>query len=189
MEPGIIIGIIIGVIVLIGIIVLWWWISTSNRIKIMLVKIDEADSGIDVALTKRFDLLTKSVATVKGYAKHEADTLKGIVEMRQPAKDAPMKEKSEFASKISQATKALNIVVENYPDLKASSNFLALQSQISEVEEHLQAARRLYNSNVSIYNQFIIVFPSSIVANSLRSVKRDFFEAEEAKRADVNIEF
>lgn len=180
--------IIVGVILLFLIIIVAWYISTLNSFRKMLVKIDEAESGIDVALTKRFDLLTKMVGATKGYAEHEKETLKMVVAMRNPGANASVAEKAEFANQMTEATKALNIVVEKYPDLKASENFAKLQSSISEVEEHLQAARRLYNSNVSIYNQKIIVFPASIVAGS-KYTKRQFFEAEEAKKQDVEMKF
>lgn len=187
---GAIIAIVVVVIVVILVIsVIAWWIKTGNLLKREVVKIDESSSGIDVALTKRYDLLTKAVAVVKGVAKHEKETLIGVIEMRRPAADASMKEKSEFATSMTKAFDSINIVAEKYPEIKANQNFTALQNQISEVEEQLQAARRVYNSNVSIYNQDIVVFPKSIVANHLRMVKRDFFEAEETKRQDVSIEF
>lgn len=187
---GAIIGIVVAVIVVILVIsVIAWWIKTGNLLKREVVKIDESSSGIDVALTKRYDLLTKAVAVVKGVAKHEKETLIGVIEMRRPAADASMKEKSEFATSMTKAFDSINIVAEKYPEIKANQNFTALQNQISEVEEQLQAARRVYNSNVSIYNQDIVVFPKSIVANHLRMVKRDFFEAEETKRQDVSIGF
>ena len=186
MEPWQIILIVVGVL---AVIVLCWWISTANNLKVMGVKIDEALSGIDVALTKRYDLLTKAVATVKGYAKHEEETLSKIIAMRNPGSAATLMEKQDFAAQTTQALKSINIVAEQYPNLKADTQFVALQNNIRDVEEQLQAARRLYNANVSKYNQSIIVFPASIVANALHLTKRDFFEAEEVKREDVKIEF
>lgn len=191
LDVGTILAIVIPVAVVLILVValIGWWISTGNRLKREQIKIDEAASGIDVALTKRFDLLTKAVATVKGYAKHENETLTNVISMRQPAKGASMGEKGEFANAMTKAFDSINVVAEQYPELKANTNFLSLQNQITEVEEQLQASRRVYNSNVSIYNQEIVVFPTSIVANHLRCVRRDFFEAEESKRADVKIEF
>ena len=186
MEPWQIILIVVGVL---AVIVLCWWISTANNLKVMGVKIDEALSGIDVALTKRYDLLTKAVATVKGYAKHEEETLSKIIAMRNPGSAATLMEKQDFAAQTTQALKSINIVAEQYPNLKADTQFVALQNNIRDIEEQLQAARRLYNANVSKYNQSIIVFPASLVANALHLTKRDFFEAEEVKREDVKIEF
>ena len=186
MEPWAIILIVVAVLV---IIIISWWISTSNKLKVMGVKIDEALSGIDVALTKRYDLLTKAVATAKGYAKHEEETLTKIIAMRNPGSAATLMEKQEFAAQTAEAIKSFNVVVEQYPNLKADTQFTAIQNGIRDVEEQLQAARRLYNANVSRYNQAIIVFPNSIVANAAHLTKRDFFEAEEIKREDVKIEF
>lgn len=185
-NGGIIALIIVGVLLLILVI---WWISTCNSFKKMIVKIDEAESGIDIALTKRFDLLTKALAATKGYAKHEAETLEKVTAMRAPLSNATIAEKSEFASATAQAMRSINLVAENYPQLKASESFTRLQLQISDVEEQLQAARRVYNSNVSIYNQKVVVFPSSMIASIKKFNKREFFEAEEAKREDVKIEF
>lgn len=166
-----------------------FWFTTKNSLNRMGIKIDEAESGIDVALTKRYDMLTKTISVVKGYAKHESETLEKIVAMRQPAKGSTMAEKSEFAGKVNKAFDSINVIMEQYPDLKASANFVNLQNQIFDVEEQLQAARRAYNSNVSSYNQAIISFPKSIVANHYQLKKRDFFEAEASKREDVKVEF
>ena len=186
-STGIIVAVVIIVVLVIALV--GWWISTSNKFKRMGVKIDEAESGIDVALTKRFDLLTKALATVKGYAKHESETLEKVIKMRTPASNASLAEKQEFANATGQALNSINVVAEQYPQLKADTQFTSLQNHISDVEEQLQAARRLYNANVSAYNQAIIVFPGSLVANSMHLTKREFFEAEETKKADVIIEF
>lgn len=190
LPVGAIIGIIAGAaVLLIILIIVIWYISTMNKIRRLGVKVDEAESGIDVALTKRFDLLTKEVAVVKGYAKHEAETLEKVIAMRQPSKGASMEEKSAFSGELNKAFDSINIVMEKYPELKANQNFLMLQNQVFDVEEQLQASRRLYNSNVSNYNTTIITFPNSIVAKNINATKRDFFEAEESKRQDVKIEF
>lgn len=189
-EIGAIIGIAVAAIVVIIIISLVaWWIRTGNLLRREVVKIDESASGIDVALTKRYDLLTKSVAVVKGVAKHEQETLTNVIAMRRPASGASMKEKAEFENSMTKAFDSINIVAEKYPEIKANQNFTQLQNQVAEVEEQLQASRRVYNSNVSVYNQDIVVFPKSIVAKHLHMTRRDFFEAEEAKRKDVEISF
>jgi len=182
------IGYVIIVVVLV-VIVLGWFISTVNAFRRMQVKIDESESSIDVALTKRYDLLTKMFAATKGYMKHEKETLTEVVAMRQPGHGASIQEKQEFANQVSRGLEAINVVVEQYPDLKASANVLKLQDTTAEVEENLQAARRVYNSNVSVYNQKVVVFPSSLVANWKHFTKRDFFEADEVKRQDVKFDF
>lgn len=166
-----------------------WVISTTNTFRRMLVKIDESESSIDVALTKRYDLLTKMLAATKGYMKHEQETLTKIVQMRQPAHAAPIGEKQEFANELSKGLQAINVVVEQYPDLKASKNVEQLQNAVFDVEENLQASRRVYNANVSYYNQKVVVFPSSIIANWKNFTKKDFFEADAVKREDVKFDF
>ena len=155
------------------------WISVSNDLNKSIVKIDEAASGIDVALTKRYDVLTKMIEVVKGYAKHEQETLFQTIALR---KDMSMQEKSAANDSMVQALSRINALAENYPDLKANTNFNTLQQSISDVEEHLQASRRLYNANVSSFNQKVVTFPISIVANSKGLTKKDFFTAEESKR-------
>ncbi|MBE0700933.1 MAG: LemA family protein [Acholeplasmataceae bacterium] len=180
--------ILIGIAIVV-VIFLSWFISTLNSFRRMLVKIDESESSIDVALTKRFDLLSKMFQAAKGYMKHEQETLTKVVAMRQPGHSASINEKQEFANEITRGLQAINVVVEQYPDLKASQNVLKLQDATFEVEENLQAARRVYNSNVSYYNQKVVVFPSNIIANWKKFAKRDFFEAEAVKREDVKFDF
>jgi LemA protein len=184
--PGTIILIIVGFLLLV---LLSWFITTINSFNRMLIKIDESESSIDIALTKRFDLLSKMFQATKGYMKHESETLQKVIAMRQPAHGAPMEQKQEFADQVSRGLQAINVVVEQYPDLKASSNVSQLQDATVEVEENLQASRRVYNSNVSIYNQKVVVFPSSIIANMKHFEKRSFFEAAAAKREDVKFDF
>lgn len=190
MGPGEIVGIIIGIIVLVAIIVIGWWISTKNTFVRYQVSIDDAASGIDVALTKRFDLLNKMFNITKGYAKHEKETLSEVIGMRSGIpKGTKAKDLSEISSKLDQAARSINLTVERYPELKANTVFLELQASSRDAEEHLQAARRMYNSNVKVYNQKILVFPSSIVANHYHYEKRDFFEAKAEERKDVKMEF
>ncbi len=176
--------ILIGVAVIVLIIVIWY-IATINKLNRTIVKIDEADSGIDVALTKRYDVLTKMIDTVKGYAKHEKETLFEVINLR---KGMTLDEKIKENAKMSQNLEKINLLVENYPELKASENYKVLQQSIIDVEEHLQAARRIYNSNVSTFNQMIVTFPTSIIANSKGMTKKEFFEAEEVKTQDVKID-
>ena len=161
-------------------------IVMSNNLNKALVKIDEASSGIDVALTKRYDVLTKMIETVKGYAKHEKEVLFDVVKIR---KGMTIEEKNEANKQMDETLSKINVLAENYPDLKASENFKTLQDSITDVEEHLQAARRLYNANISSYNQMIVTFPISIIAGIKGLAKREFFVAEEHKKQDVEIKF
>ena len=173
------------IIVLIIVLFVAYIISISNGLNKALVKIDEASSDIDVSLTKRYDVLTKMIDVVKGYAKYEQETIFKTVELRQ---NMTMKEKNEANELMQENMEKINALAENYPDLKASENYKTLQKAIADVEEHLQASRRLYNANVSSYNQKIVTFPSSIIANSKGLAKKDFFSTEEKKREDVKID-
>ncbi len=187
MEPYFIALIIILVIVIIPV---FWYIGTMNSLRQLEVKVEESDSGIDVALTKRFDILTKLVATTKGYAKHEAETFENVTKWRAGLpKKLSISEKQEFMGKLDAVQGGINVAVEAYPELKAEKVFSNLQASISDVEEHLQAARRLYNSNVSTINSRIVSFPTSIVAGMIKIEKKEFFEADVNKREDVEITF
>ena len=169
------------VLVIIGI----WYISVSNKLNRAVVKIDESLSGIDVALTKRYDVLTKMIDVVKAYAKHEKETLFEVINLR---KDMSIQERNEANKAMDENFKKINVVAENYPELKSSENYKTLQQSIADVEEHLQAARRLYNSNVSLFNQLLVTFPTSGVAKSKGLAKKDFFEADATKKEDVKID-
>ncbi len=167
-----------------------WYIATMNSLRRLEVKVNESESGIDVALTKRFDVLTKMVNTVKGYAKHEKETLENVTKWRSgKPRSMSMEDKQEFMNKMNALQSGINVAIEAYPDLKAQQSFSSLQNSISDVEEHLQAARRLYNSNVSILNSRIVTFPTSIVAGMINMQQKEFFEADIQKREDVKIEF
>lgn len=177
--------IIIILVVLIFLILLAWIISTINKINKALIKINEANSGIDVALTKRYDVLTKMIDVVKAYTKHEKETLFEVVNIRN---NMTINEKNEVNNKINHNFEQIKIIAENYPELKSSENYNTLQASISDVEGSLQAARKNYNSNVSIYNQLIVTFPNIIVAKLKGSKQKEFFEAEEDKKKDVKID-
>ena len=191
MSEGSIIALIIaGVIVLLILSIVVWFISTRNRFIRLEQDVENSLSRIDVYLTKRFDLLTKQLGAVKGYMKHEKETLVETIAMRNqaPGKAASIKEKAAFNAELDRVASQINVVMEQYPTLKADAVFKELQQNITEVEENLQAARSNYNANVSNFNKSILQFPASIVAGS-RFTKKDYFEAEESKRKDVEIKF
>ena len=179
--------IVIGIVI---VLVVLWYIGVMNRLRQLEVKVEEAESGIDVALTKRFDALTKMLDTTKGYAKHEAETLEKVIKWRSGIPtNASLADKQEFANTLTDVAGRLNVVVEQYPDLKANTNFQSLQNAIMDTEEHLQAARRLFNANVRTINHVIVTFPQSWVAKRIGMEKKEFFEAEEQKRQDVKMQF
>lgn len=188
--PGWGIGLIVSAIVVVLLVAfVIWWISTSNWFRRQQVSIKNAASGIDVALSKRFDLLTKERDIVIGYAEHEASTLENVVEMRgNNFQDASGKidadKLSEFNQQLDAFSIRLNLVVEGYPDLKANQNFLALQAITTDVEDQLQASRRSYNSAVADFNKNRVTFPKSIVANHLKLEAEKFFQSEENKRSN-----
>lgn len=177
--------ILIVILVILILILISWYIITLNNLNRAIVKIDEANSGIDVALTKRYDVLTKMIEVVKSYAKHEKETLIRVIKLRD---NMTLEEKNKVNKSMDAAMEKINIIAENYPELRSSENYKTLQESILDVEEHLQAARRLYNANVSLYNQLIVTFPTNIVAGTKGLTKRDFFQVEEEKRNDVKIE-
>jgi LemA protein len=161
-----------------------WFVSTMNRFRVLQVKISEALSGIDVALTKRFDVLTKMWDLAKKYMEFEQSTLEKVIKLRQTAK-ANVSDQQELNTGLNEMASQLNVVLEQYPQLRATENMQELQRSVRDVEEHLQASRRLYNANVSTYNQSIVVFPNSLVASAIKASPSEFFEAESNKRSDV----
>lgn len=192
LSTGAIIAIVVVAVVLIVVIaIVAWYIVTMNWFRQTKVKVEEANSGIDVALTKRYDLLTKALASVKGYAKHEAETLSKVIGMRTGnINELSLDEKSKLNAELSEVQRGINVVVEQYPQLKADTQFTLLQNQTADCEEQLQAARRVYNSNVSIFNQKRVTFPDSIVAKRIGFTQDlEFFKADEEKRQDVKFEF
>lgn len=160
-------------------IVLTEFINIYNKLKRANIKVKEALSGIDVGLAKRYGVLTKMVDVVKGYVKHEQEVLINVIKLRE---NMSLKELREVNEAMNESFYKINALAEAYPDLKASENFKTLQLAIIDVEEHLQAARRLYNSNVSLLNQLVEMFPSNIMAKLMKLHKADFFESSKEER-------
>ena len=153
--------------------------------------IKEAWSGIDVQLKRRHNLIPNLVASVKGYSKHERDLFEEITEKRaKSTKIENVKEKAAVEADLSGMIKNLFVVVEEYPDLKASQNFLDLQNQLVEIEDQLQYARRYYNGSVRNYNIRVESFPSNIIAGIFDFKQEEFFEitlATERKTPEVKV--
>lgn len=155
---------------------------------------DEAWSDIDVQLKRRYDLIPNLVEMVKGYARHEKETLERVVEARNAAmqaeKSGDAKKQAEAENMLSSSLKSIFALAESYPDLKANQNFLELQKELADTENKIQAARRFYNSNVRDFNTKIQVFPTNIMAGMLGFKAREFFEIEEAaERENVQVKF
>ncbi|MEZ5154569.1 MAG: LemA family protein [Solirubrobacterales bacterium] len=154
-------------------------------------RVDESWSGIDVQLKRRRDLVPNLVETVKGYATHEQQVFTKTTEARAEAMKATTVEATQQAeAKLSGALADLRAVAENYPDLRATENFQQLQRNLNEIEDEIQAARRIYNSNVQAYNTKIQIFPNSIIANQGGFTAREFFEIDDAsEREPVQVKF
>ena len=174
------------ILVAVVLLVLFWCIATANRFRQTLVKINEALSGIDVALTKRFDVLSKMLEATKAFAKHEKETFAQLVQLR---KGMPMPEKIAANRQMDEVQGRINVLAEAYPQLRSSENFQRLQHSVSDVEEHIQAARRVYNANVSVFNQLLVTFPASLIGSNMKLERQEFFQADSAKRADVPMSF
>lgn len=154
-------------------------------------RVEESWSGIDVQLKRRHDLVPNLVETVKGYAKHEQQVFEKTSQARADAmKAAGVQQAQEAEAKLSGALADLRAVAENYPDLRATENFQRLQADLNEIEDEIQAARRIYNSNVQAFNTKIQVFPNSVVAGMGNFSEREFFEIEEpGEREPVKVSF
>ena len=149
-------------------------------------RVDEAWSGIDVQLKRRHDLIPNLVETVKGYATHEQKTFEATSQARAEAMKATgVQETGQAEQKLTAALTDLRAVAENYPQLRATENFQRLQSSLSEVEDEIQASRRIYNSNVQSYNTKIQVFPNSVIAGMSDFEAREFFEIETAAEREA----
>jgi len=182
--------ILIVILVVLAIIILWP-VGTYNRLITLRNRAKEAWSDIDVQLKRRYNLIPNLVETVKGYAAHERELFEKVTEARTRAMGAQTpKEKGEAENILSGTLKTLFAVAENYPQLRASENFLELQRELTDTEDKIQAARRFYNGNVRDLNIRIESFPANIIANLFRFAKMDFFEIEEAEaREPVKVKF
>jgi LemA protein len=179
--------IVIGVVVLIALI----FVLVRNSIIGARNRVDEAWSGIDVQLKRRHDLVPNLVEAVKGYAQHEQATFEKVTQARAAAMQAQGPEEAGPAEgALSQALGGLRVVAEQYPELRATENFQQLSRNLSELEDEIQASRRIYNSNVQSYNTKIQVFPNSIVAGSGGFTAREFFEiTDAAEREPAQVSF
>ena len=176
-----ILGIAAGAVVL----VIGWAIAVYNGLIRLRNTVDNAWSDVDVQLKKRYDLIPNLVETVKGYAKHEKDTLERVIQARNQAMGAPSPDAKMAAENLlTGALRQLFALSEAYPDLKANQNFIQLQGDLSRIESDIANARRYYNAVVRDLNTRIAQFPSNLVAGLARIAPREFFGLEsDAERA------
>lgn len=174
---------------LLAIIVLWV-VLAYNSLIVLKNRVKEAWSDIDVQLKRRYDLIPNLVETVKGYASHEQQTFEKVIQARNMAMNAQgVKEKGEAENVLAGALKSIFALSENYPELKASVNFLELQRELSDTENKIQAARRFYNGNVIELNNKIETVPTNIIANIFGFKLAEFFEIEEGEKVVPKVDF
>jgi LemA protein len=184
-------GIVIVVVVVLLVLAALIYIGIRNGMISARNRVDEAWSGIDVQLKRRHDLVPNLVETVKGYASHESEVFEKATKARAEAMSARgVGETAQAEQKLTGALTDLRAVAENYPQLRATENFQQLSRNLSELEDEIQAARRIYNSNVQAYNTKIQVFPNSIIANQGGFQRKEFFEIEDSsEREPVAVSF
>ncbi|MDD3241588.1 MAG: LemA family protein [Bacilli bacterium] len=165
-------------------------IATYNKFINLRNKVEEAFSTMDVYLKKRWDLIPNLVETVKGYAKHEEETLKEIVNLRSSAYDnMSADEKVETNQQLSAGLSKLIALAENYPDLKANQNFSELSKELSSLEDEIASSRKYYNAIVRKYNDKVQMVPSNIIAKMFNFASKKMFEVNETERENVKVQF
>ena len=180
---------IIGIIAFVLIIILFI-ISTYNRLVVLRNRVRDQWAQIDVQLKRRFDLIPNVVNTVKGYAKHESETLENVIKARNTFMSASTKEDEIKADgELTNAISKLFALTESYPELKANENFIKLQDELKETENKIASSRQFYNDTVLNYNNRIELFPSNIVAGLFHFKTESFFEANAKERENVKVEF
>ncbi len=156
-----------------------WAINIYNKLVSKRNMVEEGWSSIDVQLKRRSDLIPSLISTTKAYMQHEEGLFRNLAELRSKSMSARLvNEQSKTETELSRSLGQLFALAENYPDLKANQNFLHMQQQLSELEDHIQMARRYYNGSVRNYNIQVESFPDSVIASSFNFTKRDFFELE-----------
>lgn len=180
----------IVILVILVIVALWVVIAFNGFVK-MRNMVEEAFATMDVYMKKRYDLIPNLVETVKGYATHEASTLEKVVEARNFASNATsVSDKMQGENMLQGTLKSLFAISEAYPDLKANTNFLDLQSQLKQTEDDIANARKYYNAVVKEFNTKIEMFPNSVVATMFKFYRKPMFEVEnEEERKSVQVKF
>ena len=192
MSVGAIIGIVIGSVVLLSLIIfVAWIISTYNKFVKMKNNIEEGYSTMDVYLKKRYDLIPNLVETVKGYAKHEKETLTNVMNARNAAmSSSDLETRAKNENVLTGTLKTLFAVSENYPELKGDKHFSDLMNQLNSMENEITSSRKYYNGCVKVYNTKRELFPSSIIAKWFNFEKKPLFEVDnEEERKNVKVQF
>jgi LemA protein len=180
--------IVLGVVVLLVL----WAVFTYNRLVRDRVRTENAWSQIDVQLRRRYDLIPNLIETVKGYAAHEREVFEDVTRARTQAQEATgVEDRAKAENEITRSVGKLIAVAENYPELKANQNFLALQEELTGTEDKIAYARQFYNDQVQGYNALIQSFPASLIvaATGGRFAKKEFFDIDEPARGPVEVQF
>ena len=178
------------ILIIVGVLIVFWAISVYNKLIALRNRVKDQWAQIDVQLKRRFDLIPNLVETVKGYTKHESETLEAVIKARNTYVSATLPEDQMKADgELTKAISKLFALTESYPELKANTNFQALQQELTETESKIAAARQFYNDTVMIYNNKVSMVPSNIIASLFKFNKEAFFEANETERQNVQVKF
>ena len=178
------------ILIIIIVVVALIMISMYNSLIRLRNQVKNAWSQIDVQLKRRHDLIPNLIETVKGYMHHERDTLENITKARSQAVEAEsVGEKAKAEGELTRALGKFNLVVENYPDLKANQNFIRLQDELAGTENRIAVERRRFNDLVRIYNEKLQVFPNVLLAGIFGFTKKPYFEADQQAQSAPKVEF
>lgn len=182
----------VWIIAILVVLIVIFYISAYNGLQKAKVNTEEAWSQISVQLKRRNDLIPNLVETVKGYAKHEKETLSKVVELRNQLTQLPAddhKGAMQLSNQITDSLKTIFALSESYPDLKANTNFANLQEELTNTENKIAYSRQLFNSSAAVYNKMLLVFPSNIVANIHHFTKVDYLEIPEEETKVPKVSF
>ena len=178
------------ILIIVVVLIIAWAFATYNKLVDLRNRVKDQWAQIDVQLKRRFDLIPNLVETVKGYAKHESETLEAVIQARNTYVSATTPEAQMKADgDLEKAISKLFALTESYPDLKANTNFQHLQQELTETESKIASARQFYNDTVLMYNNKIEMVPSNIIASLFKFKQETFFEANEAERENVQVKF
>lgn len=178
---------VINICLIIVVIITGILLSSYNKFVRANNRVSESESAIDVLLNQRFDLLPNIIETVKGYTKHESGTLEELVKLRSSYNNDGFS--IDETEKINKKFGSIIALAENYPELKANSQFMSLQSTLSDIEDKLNSARLFYNNAVTRYNNMVESIPSNIVAKIFGFNKKDLFKLDDSKKENIKVSF
>ena len=178
------------ILIIVLVLIILWAISVYNSLVALRNRVKDQWAQIDVQLKRRFDLIPNLVETVKGYTKHESETLEAVIKARNTYVSATLPEDQMKADgELTKAISKLFALTESYPELKANTNFQALQQELTETESKIASGRQFYNDTVMVYNNKVAMVPSNIIASLFKFEKEAFFEANETERQNVQVKF